>query len=205
MKFSESLATLLHLVFLIGVLVIVVFAAYSLTLLDQIVHVRLYSYGLQFSLDWANAYWQTLHIVQASLGLVAVFSLSFVAFTYRKYVHRGAHARFMLSVSESEKIALPKQMPEAPRAPEASLPLAASVSSLFRCHHCSKSFTQPLRMLDFHGDRPRIISLCPFCNEIISPMLRQRDRNQDKKAEFQKGKTNSQKQESTALASIIDK
>jgi len=43
--------------------------AYSLTLLDRIVHVRLYDYGLQFSLDWANLYWTVLRITLALLAL----------------------------------------------------------------------------------------------------------------------------------------
>lgn len=42
-----------------------------------------------------------------------------------------------------------------------------------RCPHCGKAFTQPLRMLDFQGDRPRIVNICPFCNEIIQTATKQ--------------------------------
>lgn len=45
----------------------------------------------------------------------------------------------------------------------------SDIPGLIRCSHCGKAFTQPLRMLDFQGDRPRIVSICPFCNEIIKP------------------------------------
>jgi hypothetical protein len=48
----------------------------------------------------------------------------------------------------------------------------ADDSGLIRCPHCGKTFTQPLRMLDFQGDRPRIVNICPFCNEIIASVPR---------------------------------
>ena len=50
---------------------------------------------------------------------------------------------------------------------------ASETSGPMRCPHCGKAFTQPLRMLDFQGDRPRIVNICPFCNEIIQTAPKQ--------------------------------
>ncbi len=44
-----------------------------------------------------------------------------------------------------------------------------------KCPRCNKAFSQPLQMLDFQGDRPRIVSMCPFCNEIIQTVPKQED------------------------------
>jgi hypothetical protein len=35
------------------------------------------------------------------------------------------------------------------------------------CVHCGEAVTKPLRRLEFDGDRPRIITSCPFCNSVI--------------------------------------
>ncbi len=45
--------------------------------------------------------------------------------------------------------------------------LAGIPPGMVKCGHCGKIFAQPLRMLDFHEDRPRMVSICPFCNEVI--------------------------------------
>lgn len=50
---------------------------------------------------------------------------------------------------------------------------SAEIPGPIRCSHCGKAFTQPLRMLDFQGDRPRIVNICPFCNEIIQTAPKQ--------------------------------
>lgn len=65
----------------------------------------------------------------------------------------------------------------------------ADTSGLFRCPHCRKTFTQPLRMLDFQGDRPRIVNICPFCNEIIAsaPREEQGEQMQDDMRQVDKG------------------
>jgi hypothetical protein len=58
--------------------------------------------------------------------------------------------------------------------------IPSALKGYFSCLHCGKVFTQPLRMMDFQGDRPRIINFCPFCNEIITSGSRQEENEQKK-------------------------
>jgi len=194
MKFGRGLATLGFLLYLAVILGVVVFVAQSLTLIDRIVHGTLYSYGLQFSLDWGKPYWTILHNVQISLGLLAMFALVSTVLMWRKYVYKSQPVKPVTSESA-------RATTVAPSTPETPSPLVPSVSGSIKCPHCGKSFTQPLRMLDFQGDRPRIVSLCPFCNEVIPPVFRQGERNQDKKVVPLKGKKNNHKLESTVPSS----
>jgi len=53
-------------------------------------------------------------------------------------------------------------------------------------------------MLDFHSDRPRIINICPFCNEVIPPILRHDEEEREKKF-APKGKRNNQTRESQEI------
>jgi hypothetical protein len=66
------------------------------------------------------------------------------------------------------------------------MPLISDIPGLIRCSHCGKAFTQPLRMLDFQGERPRIVSICPFCNEILPVPTRQEDKPQESRFQFRK-------------------
>jgi len=78
----------------------------------------------------------------------------------------------------------------APAPPSPSAPLATEIPGLIKCTHCGKAFTQPLRMLDFQGDRPRIVSICPFCNEIITAAPRQEEIEKDSRFSFRKKNNN---------------
>jgi len=185
-------------------------ALYTLNMLDMIVHGTLYSYGLQFSYDWANPYWNLLRITQVLLSIVIVTTITSMLLTVRTYVkERKPIARaapytkvvkktpVITRASEgippvsAEQTPLTSAKTAAPLVPSAQptvskpmpvpAPLAVPVpvptpspsradsdaSGLFRCVHCGKTFTQPLRMLDFQGDRPRIVNICPFCNETL--------------------------------------
>lgn len=78
----------------------------------------------------------------------------------------------------------------APARPYSSPPFSSEISGLIKCGHCGKAFTQPLRMLDFQGDRPRIVSICPFCNEIITTAPRQEENEKDSRFPFRKKNNN---------------
>ncbi len=67
---------------------------------------------------------------------------------------------------ESDDIRTPATLTQTIQRPSA-------LTDPMECLYCGEAITQPLRTLDFEGDRPRIISICPFCNEIISTMPRQ--------------------------------
>jgi len=77
----------------------------------------------------------------------------------------------------------PSATSSSPLAPSAPTTMHSDIPELIRCSHCGKAFTQPLRMLDFQGDRPRVISICPFCNEII-PISQAQDEKEGEKKLF---------------------
>lgn len=164
-------------------------AIYSLTLLDKIVHGTLYNYGLQFSYDWANPYWTLLRIVQGFIGLAAVFTVVSSVYVYRKYIYTEPHG-MQTRIEKSEKRVISSSVEE----PEPLGGETQRVGSLVKCTHCNRVFAQPLRMLDFHSERPRIINICPFCNEVIPPILRREEAERGNKT-FLKGKKNDKSRE----------
>jgi len=176
------------LVFTVLVLAATASAVYCLTLLDNIVHGTLYNYGLQFSYDWANPYWMLLKIVQAMIVLAAVFTVVNLLYVYRKYIYiKPQVTKTRIEKSEKKIISSPIPEPETPSETQ-------KMGGLVKCTHCNRVFAQPLRMLDFHSDRPRMINICPFCNEMIPPILHSEE-EKGKKAAL-KGKKNNQIRES---------
>jgi len=204
-------------------------AAYTLNMIDTIVHGTLYSYGLQFSYDWASPYWTLLRIIQVLLSIVIVTTIADILFTVRTYVtekkpmaraspytkvvkkapvltraSEGTSPIFAeprpLTSTTTAASPVPSTQPPISRPTPAPTPLSAPVpvpspshadsdaSGLFKCAHCGKTFTQPLRMLDFQGDRPRIVNICPFCNETLPSAARadEMEQKQDDRSLFKR-------------------
>jgi hypothetical protein len=84
--------------------------------------------------------------------------------------HTGSTLSQTIAAASAPTQASPQQSP-LPQTVTAALPQGAQANlpGPIKCTHCGKAFTQPLRMLDFQYDRPRIVSICPFCNETTSP------------------------------------
>lgn len=184
------------LLLLVPVSVATVLAFYSLFVLDNIVHGTLYDYGLHFSYEWANPYWTMLRTVQALIGLTTVFSVVSYLYMYRTYTHAKPVSHEELETedrvkkeTEREKKAVFRPITPTPspptREPDATQTNIRSVdenvNGLVKCNHCNRVFSQPLRMLDFHAERPRVVSICPFCNEVIQPVIRERESETVKK------------------------
>ncbi len=181
--------------FTVLTLTAIVSVYYSLMLLDNIVQVSLYNYGVEFSYDWANPYWVTLRIVQGLLGLIAIVTVVYAIYSYRtqpradtnmqkipriepelKTSRTEIDARITRSELDRRKqkvdakktgVAMPLRERSNEYAPTIEQQLSDIPPGMVSCRHCGKIFTQPLRMLDFHEDRPRMVSICPFCNEVI--------------------------------------
>jgi len=185
------------LLFTVVVLAATVSAVYCITLLDKIVHGTLYNYGLQFDYAWANPYWTLMRIVQAMLVLTAVFTVVNFFYVYRKYIYTKPQVTVTEIRSEkSEKKVIPSMPSPASPILEPETPSETQkIAGLVKCTHCNRVFAQPLRMLDFHSDRPRIINICPFCNEVIPPILRSDEEEREKKF-APKGKRNNHTRES---------
>lgn len=177
------------------------FAAYTISQLDQIVHGQLYNYGLIFSVEWADPYWNLLRVTLILLDVIAVSTVISLALTLRKYramqkicgrktrtQRRKTAASPLLNSPEPELpqtmpqqqtvTSLPTSKPMAAPSPSHPPPATSEASGAARCSHCGKALTQPLRMLDFQGDRPRIVNICPFCNEIVASTQKDKDGSQ---------------------------
>ena len=188
-------------------------AVYFLFSLDNIIHGSLYNYGLQFSYDWAVPYWNALRMIQLLIGTTAALSVCSFLVVYKVQVQvKPKKPRVIETMVRTEptvkaepkteqkvepkferKIVLQPSLvretkPE-PTQPETSS-TEESLGALFRCNHCNRVFAQPLRMLDFHANQPRIISICPFCNEVIQPALHNSESDNEKKLAFLRRKNN---------------
>ena len=172
-------------VFTVLTLTTVVSVFYSLTLLDNIVHGSLYHYGLQFDYAWANPYWMTMRIAQVLLGLTTALTTISSFYVYKKYGHLELRMPKIGIGPKASRIEVEPRMPKIEaKKPEIKVTvnekstvcpptieqqLSGVPPGMVKCGHCGKIFGQPLRMLEFHEDRPRMINICPFCNELIQP------------------------------------
>jgi hypothetical protein len=205
-------------------------AAYTLHTLDMIVHGTLYSYGLQFSYEWANPYWNLLRITWIFLSIIAATTIAstlyYIRAALRQGIERNTKSKIPLTSKTFERTpivtrttektpvaftppSLPSSSTTAPpplqtvqpsvskpvSAPELITPSpspqpSADLPGVFRCGHCGKNFTQPLRMLDFNSDRPRIINICPFCNEIANTMPQTEEKEHKQNGRSSSSKSN---------------
>lgn len=124
---------------------------FSLRGIDNIVHVKLYNYGLQFSNDWAQPYWAFADMIYISLaipmflsGIVLVFSL--------------------LTKNDDKKTSQTKERVEQ------SVPARVETNGrgiVISCSSCKRVVSKPLVMLDFSGGKAKLVNLCPYCNAIL--------------------------------------
>jgi hypothetical protein len=167
-------------------------AAYMLTLVDEFINSTLYSYGLVFSYEWANPYWTLFKVTWALLAICAAAITINAILIVRSPSSQQKQQNVEIATTREamENIRPTSQTRERTRlnsiapglqssqktTPKPATTLAPapapshenSKTELFRCTHCNKTFTQPLRMLDFHVDPPRIVNVCPFCSETLS-------------------------------------
>jgi hypothetical protein len=190
--------------------------AYTLTLLDQVVNGTLYSYGLQFSYDWANPYWTLLRITLALLAVCAVATMiNAIPILRPSSKEKPRSAKTAPAQKITKSTAKPMRINErtatipialSPQPPPKPTPKPAPVTSptptyadpdaptLFRCTHCNRTFTQPLRMLNFQVDPPRIVNVCPFCNETMPSDLTVKESEQvENRSFFRKNNNHVQK------------
>jgi hypothetical protein len=164
-------------------------AAYMLTLLDEFINTTLYSYQLVFSPDWANPYWTLLRVTWIFLAIcAAAITLNTIIIVRpgpKEKTQNVETAPIRRAVRDTRPILQTKEktgpvsiapgLPPPPKPTPKPMPTTAPVPSytsqdvpaLFKCSHCGKTFTQPLRMLNFQVDPPRIVNVCPFCNETM--------------------------------------
>ena len=124
--------------------------------IDQIVHVNLYNYGLQFSNNWADPYWLSLRMIYVFLGVPIVASgvalvVSFMRKTSLEAVEKHVETKPIIGKTQVVK--------ETPAPKENSM--------LISCPKCKKVFGKPLSMLEFIGGKTQLVSACPYCNHVL--------------------------------------
>jgi hypothetical protein len=82
------------LVLLITAIIMTAFSAFLFSYLDQLVHVGLYRYGLQFSYEWAESYWIYARFLTESLAIAIVaFCISVVILLLNQQLDGINHAK----------------------------------------------------------------------------------------------------------------
>ncbi|UCH31810.1 MAG: hypothetical protein JSV05_10080 [Candidatus Bathyarchaeota archaeon] len=144
---------------------------------DEIVHVTLYNYGLQFDYEWATPYWTFLRLALfLLLGIALINGISMVTQIIelrgipqrRKIVSRRQERERQIKVPESspQPELKPKEIRRIDRSGEDD---GVEVMALpIVCNKCGKVFTQPLCMFDFKSGKPRLVNVCPYCNAVLA-------------------------------------
>jgi uncharacterized Zn-finger protein len=123
------------------------FVVFLLLKIDEVVHHRLYDFGLQFSADWAVPYWGFLRLVFVCLLLPGVLSGVVLVFSV---FGRGDVEKPL--VVKREKVEPVKDVGN---------------HLMATCPKCKKVFSKPLVMLDFGSGKTRLVNVCPYCNFIL--------------------------------------
>lgn len=129
------------------------FIVYFLLRVDWVVHDQLYSFGLRFSLDWANNYWAFVRAIYIFLTVPAFLSAVYLGLDILSFVK----SRKVDVDREPEQVAEPVQKIEEREASQV----------IKSCPHCKRSFSRSLIMLDFSGGKTRLVNVCPYCNRVI--------------------------------------
>jgi hypothetical protein len=127
---------------------------------------------LQFSPDWADPFRLYTWLIYICLGLPAALSGVALASSFlkvEKAPERKAPVQVQQRVRQPQMVAkaAPSQVTRevAPKRVENSN--AAVNGSGICCPRCKKVFGRALVMLDFHGGKNQLVSVCPYCNYVL--------------------------------------
>lgn len=135
------------------------FVVFLLGKIDWIVHNELYSFGLQFSPEWAVGYWTVVRVIYLFVALPAVLSVAYFGLETWRFVKNRRNS----SVAKPQP-----QQPVKPLPIRQKLAAAEEVNHmLISCPKCERVFSKPLVMLDFSGGKTRLVNVCPYCNHVL--------------------------------------
>jgi len=130
-----------------------VFIVVLLSQIDEIVHRRLYDFGLNFSYDWAVPYWAGLRLIYICLALPAFLTIAILVLGFWNYLRGSKVPEVKRQVEKETKRAKTPKVSEG----------AARGSVLIACSKCGKRFSKPILMLDFRESGGKLVNVCPFC------------------------------------------
>jgi ssDNA-binding Zn-finger/Zn-ribbon topoisomerase 1 len=149
--------------------------------MELIVHGKLYYYGLIFSSNWADPYRMYTWLIYLCLGLpMALSGLALISsFLKAEEVPKGGNTvpqktGLPLGVA---KVASLQNVKEVSKRVENGNSI--SNSGGISCPNCKKVFSRTLVMLDFHGGKNRMVSVCPYCNYVLGNTIEEKAANEN--------------------------
>jgi hypothetical protein len=151
--------------------------------MESIVHGQLYNFGLVFSPEWADGYQVLTWMVFVCLGLPTALSGIALASSFinvekireQKHVvqQRAGPPRGVIKVGSNKirpsqparSIQQPHQVQEPVREAIGQADNGNCVG--ISCPECKKVFGRALVMLDFRSGSNRMVSVCPYCNNVL--------------------------------------
>jgi|YelNatPaOPRAMG01_1025707.scaffolds.fasta_scaffold25314_1 DNA-directed RNA polymerase subunit RPC12/RpoP len=130
--------------------------------IDSMVNGELYNYGLKFNYDWWASYSAIFRIAQAFILFhiaLSIVVLSLNLFAWLRGEKLDLTVKTKPPLTASEKVVSRKV--ERNKEPKKE---AEQGTMLIACSKCGKTFARPLLMLDFSGERTRLINVCPYCS-----------------------------------------
>lgn len=143
----------------IALLLSIVSAIAAMVLLnniDRIVNVELYNYGLQFDSVWYNPYSLYTQLFYASLGISVAISVIVLLLTFINIEKTENVEGKKLKVSKSEIHA------------DTGKSKAKEQVVDTTCPACKRIFSKPVMMLNLVNGKPKMVSTCPYCSQIIA-------------------------------------
>jgi uncharacterized Zn-finger protein len=133
--------------------------------MELIVHGQLYYYGLHVSPDWADPYRIYTWLIYICLGLPMALSGIALVSSFLK-VEVGPEKEFIVPQRLGSSPGIAKVEPQR-FIREKPTRVENSDNGGISCPHCDRVFGRALVMLDFHGGKNQLVSVCPYCNHVL--------------------------------------
>jgi len=156
--------------------------------MELIVHGQLYSYGLIFSPEWADAYRVFTWAIFVCLGVPLALSGLALASSFLKVEELPKRANVVprkvgpprgVAKAESQQIRQ-TQTRQVQQPVEEAQSIRTDIGDCvgILCPECKKVFGRALVMLDFRSGSNRMISVCPYCNHVLGYTSEEKGKNE---------------------------
>lgn len=138
---------------------------------DAIVNGTMYHYGLQFSNNWAQPYWAYEHLLYASQFVSIALGTVALAFGFLKKENGDKHTP--KHEKTNNELASKREQNIHEGISEQEKPTGSTTG--ISCPKCKRTLSKPLVMMDFAHGKPKLINVCPYCNNILGKAEEQND------------------------------
>jgi uncharacterized Zn-finger protein len=139
-----------------------VIVMFLLTRFDMLVHGQLYNFGLQFDPAWADSYYFYTQLIYVGLGVPMTLSIFFIALSFTRKIDKASEP-----APKQELKPQPQPRPVAREERKTKEKNNGDHSMVISCPSCKKVFSTPLVMLNFEGEKTRLVNVCPYCNHLL--------------------------------------